>query len=425
MNYARRVANSLQIVPWQRLLRTGRSNENSESEPVLELPLPVVAGEQVAAEIAAAPVVGWFGALAEWGGEPRRLAGGSPARLTSAQAAQAAAVLGMDTGDALLAEATARWAVQARVLRVYRGALSTPRAGAGVEALDEPAVLWWRAFNALRRPDYAFTDLLTEHFGARLALFDPLRSLEELLAQVACGVMPGGIDHADVRVLVYFANALGLIHADAEGCAVAGDGSGSLWRVTGVGRLVLALARLPYAETDGTERLIGPPALSPATGFTVKVALTGPRVWRRLRLPGDLTLGELHDVIQVAFGWDDDHLHTFSAGPFQFADPSHGLDAVIASDLVTLDDLAVIGVRLLKYRYDLGDCWDHEIRWEAATLAGDGPAIACLGGSGTTPDEDGGDWYEDETGTSAVPSEPKRVYDRGRIDQALARLIGQ
>jgi hypothetical protein len=36
-----------------------------------------------------------------------------------------------------------------------------------------------------------------------------------------------------------------------------------------------------------------------------------PPVWRRLVVPSEITLGSLHDVIQVAFGWEDMHLHTF------------------------------------------------------------------------------------------------------------------
>jgi len=36
-----------------------------------------------------------------------------------------------------------------------------------------------------------------------------------------------------------------------------------------------------------------------------------PPVWRRLLVPGRMTLGDLHDAIQVAMGWDDAHLHAF------------------------------------------------------------------------------------------------------------------
>lgn len=34
-------------------------------------------------------------------------------------------------------------------------------------------------------------------------------------------------------------------------------------------------------------------------------------IWRRLLVRSDLTLFGLHRVIQIAFGWEDYHLHAF------------------------------------------------------------------------------------------------------------------
>ena len=48
------------------------------------------------------------------------------------------------------------------------------------------------------------------------------------------------------------------------------------------------------------------------TIYQFKVTLKGsdPPIWRRFQVP-DLTLGELHDVLQVVMGWEDSHLHQF------------------------------------------------------------------------------------------------------------------
>lgn len=45
----------------------------------------------------------------------------------------------------------------------------------------------------------------------------------------------------------------------------------------------------------------------------LKVTLRGirPPIWRRLALPGRMTLGDLHHAIQAAMGWEGDHLHLF------------------------------------------------------------------------------------------------------------------
>jgi Plasmid pRiA4b ORF-3-like protein len=55
--------------------------------------------------------------------------------------------------------------------------------------------------------------------------------------------------------------------------------------------------------------------MSESSSYQIKVTLNGvkPPVWRRLLVPGELALKDLHHVLQRAFGWDNDHLHQFSA----------------------------------------------------------------------------------------------------------------
>src|SRR5260370_5336875 len=50
--------------------------------------------------------------------------------------------------------------------------------------------------------------------------------------------------------------------------------------------------------------------------FQLKVTLLGtrPPIWRQLLVPTDLTLAQLHDVLQVAMGWQECHMHEFSGG---------------------------------------------------------------------------------------------------------------
>ncbi|MBI2373853.1 MAG: hypothetical protein HYV07_07640 [Deltaproteobacteria bacterium] len=43
---------------------------------------------------------------------------------------------------------------------------------------------------------------------------------------------------------------------------------------------------------------------------------TNPPIWRDLLVPGELTLADLHEVIQIAMGWTNSHLHTYGAGKF-------------------------------------------------------------------------------------------------------------
>jgi hypothetical protein len=36
-----------------------------------------------------------------------------------------------------------------------------------------------------------------------------------------------------------------------------------------------------------------------------------PLIWRRLLVPSDASIAQLHEILQVAFGWEDMHLHRF------------------------------------------------------------------------------------------------------------------
>ena len=47
--------------------------------------------------------------------------------------------------------------------------------------------------------------------------------------------------------------------------------------------------------------------------FLLRISLRGvsPPIWRRLLIPEQITIAQLHHVIQLAMGWHDEHLHRF------------------------------------------------------------------------------------------------------------------
>jgi Plasmid pRiA4b ORF-3-like protein len=57
--------------------------------------------------------------------------------------------------------------------------------------------------------------------------------------------------------------------------------------------------------------------------YQIKVTLLGtsPPIWRRLLVPADVTLAQLHVVLQTAMGWDDGHMHEFSIGQRRIGRP--------------------------------------------------------------------------------------------------------
>jgi hypothetical protein len=44
-----------------------------------------------------------------------------------------------------------------------------------------------------------------------------------------------------------------------------------------------------------------------------------PTVWREVLVPSDLTLVELHYLLQLVMGWTDSHLHSFTFGKTTFS----------------------------------------------------------------------------------------------------------
>ena len=46
--------------------------------------------------------------------------------------------------------------------------------------------------------------------------------------------------------------------------------------------------------------------------YQLRVVLRGIKlIWRRLLVRSDSTVADLHQALQVAFGWDDEHLNRF------------------------------------------------------------------------------------------------------------------
>ncbi len=138
-----------------------------------------------------------------------------------------------------------------------------------------------------------------------------------------------------------------------------------------------------------------------------------PPVWRRVRLPATTTLAELHEIIQILFEWDGDHLHVFTVDGMHYADPFQELDECADSDQLALAEALPRAGARLSYRYDLGDCWDHTVLLESGGHAEQtGPT--CIAGRGDAPVED---WPDEHP--------PPRPFDLAALDRALARYANR
>jgi hypothetical protein len=132
--------------------------------------------------------------------------------------------------------------------------------------------------------------------------------------------------------------------------------------------------------------------------YQLKVTLLGtkPPIWRRLLVPADLILAKLHDVLQVAMGWDNSHLYEFSVGKQLYGRPSpeerFGFGPHTINDRkVRLNEVLPAVRSKLVYTYDMGDSWEHSVVVEKRLPADpDATYPICIGGERACPPEDCG-----------------------------------
>lgn len=146
--------------------------------------------------------------------------------------------------------------------------------------------------------------------------------------------------------------------------------------------------------------------------YQLKVILKGsqPPIWRRFQIASSDDLEDLHIVLQIVMGWENEHLHEFSQGRTRYGLP----DEDFPSDILHENDYRIDQVLKkekdkLIYDYDFGDGWQHEVILEKI-LPFDTEVILphCIKGKRACPPEDIGGigGYEMLLKTLANPSDP-------------------
>ena len=139
-----------------------------------------------------------------------------------------------------------------------------------------------------------------------------------------------------------------------------------------------------------------PKSKAASTIYQLKVSLRDiqPPVWRRILVP-DCSLSMLHQVIQVAMGWENYHMFDFEVGGLHYTDPM-GMDDLDMEDAsrAKLSRLVTKEKAKLRYTYDFGDNWQHEILVEKILPPEEGRKYpVCITGKRACPPEDcGGPW---------------------------------
>lgn len=131
--------------------------------------------------------------------------------------------------------------------------------------------------------------------------------------------------------------------------------------------------------------------------YQLKVSLQGakPPIWRRIQVPNNINLLELHDIIQLCMGWDNYHLHQFLIDGACYSLPDED-DFMLTSRPkneadFNLHDLADKIQPRFQYIYDFGDNWMHQIEVEKILPPEEGkPYPVLLAGRRNCPPEDSG-----------------------------------
>jgi len=152
---------------------------------------------------------------------------------------------------------------------------------------------------------------------------------------------------------------------------------------------------MPAKTTPAKTRSINAPL------YQLKITLkwSKPPIWRRVVVRGDMSLDRLDEVIQIAMGWTNSHLHQFitTSGRLRtcYGRPDPHFDDLGGGRLderrYTVADLAPAAKGKFVYEYDFGDGWEHDV--VAEKILPPDPAFkhpACLAGAEACPPEDCG-----------------------------------
>ena len=131
--------------------------------------------------------------------------------------------------------------------------------------------------------------------------------------------------------------------------------------------------------------------------YQIKVSLIGaqPPIWRRLLIEPDTTFQDIHRIIQLAMGWQVSHLHLFQAQDGRLlgdlAEDEDSMLNVEDESAVAVSSLLTRGGQSLKYEYDFGDSWEHDVKLEKILPGNqEHPLPRCIKAVGQCPPEDVG-----------------------------------
>ena len=154
-------------------------------------------------------------------------------------------------------------------------------------------------------------------------------------------------------------------------------------------------------------------------------------VCRRLLVRAESTVADLHEVLQVAFGWEDMHLNRFEIRGREYGVYRDGGPLfTTAARKVRLCDLQLRRLERFVYEYDFGDDWIHDLRLEAMWAVDPSATYpVCVAGKCAAPPEDCGGpnvfmanrWRYGANGSGETGEDLDECADDGELDDESVR----
>lgn len=133
----------------------------------------------------------------------------------------------------------------------------------------------------------------------------------------------------------------------------------------------------------------------------LKISLAGikPLIWRRVVVNNDLSLEDMSSVILTIMPWHGGHLHQFTQkekyymSPYPEAEYEDDLESMKEYLQTTIGDLLKAEGDFLKFEYDFGDSWMHNISVEKVLPPLEGRRASYVKGKNMAPPDDCGGVY--------------------------------
>ncbi len=125
--------------------------------------------------------------------------------------------------------------------------------------------------------------------------------------------------------------------------------------------------------------------------FKIQLLHISPPIWRSFVVPSTLSLDSFHQVIQAVMGWENCHLYEFFIDSKTYVCDIEECPGALDCRKYKLEDVVKDKGAKIKYDYDFGDNWEHELTLiDTDYVSGPLGNHRCLDGKRACPPEDVG-----------------------------------